>query len=129
VSGSWLWGKDTALGEPAFGVSPPSATLGLRWSPSVSLRRVSDVYVDGAVALVAEQDRAATARGEEPTDGYATVDMRVGADLFHHAALEVGIENLLDATHVNHLNAKNPFTGGQLPEPGRMVTATLTVPF
>jgi len=129
VSGSWLRGDDEALDEPAFGVLPPSATLGLRWTPSLPLRRVSNVYVDAAADLVAEQDRAAISRGEEATDGYTTVDLRMGADLIGRTSLEVGIKNLFNSEHTNHLNAKNPFTGEQVPEPGRVVTATLTVQF
>jgi len=30
---------------------------------------------------------------------------------------------------VNHLNAKNPFSGTQIPEPGRVLSTTLTVQF
>jgi len=41
----------------------------------------------------------------------------------------VSAENLLDATYTNHLNAKNPFSGARIPEPGRVVSTTLTVPF
>ena len=129
ASGSWLWGEDTALDEPAFGVSPPSATLGLRWAPSVRQTWVADAFVDASTELVAEQTRVATTRGEAPTDGYATVDLQVGATFLGQATLRVSAENLLDATYTNHLNAKNPFSGARIPEPGRVVSTTLTVPF
>jgi iron complex outermembrane receptor protein len=43
--------------------------------------------------------------------------------------VELGVENLFDVTYTNHLNAKNPFTGTPVPEPGRVVTTTLTVHF
>jgi len=130
VSGNWLWGKDTALDEPAFGVSPPSADVGLRWTPSIlQVRWASDLYLDGTVRLVAEQDRAARARNESPTDGYTTVDLQVGARLMQRVELKVGVKNLFDTTYTNHLNAKNPFTGARVPEPGRVVSTTLTVGF
>jgi iron complex outermembrane receptor protein len=129
AAGSVLWGRDETLDEPAFGVAPPSATFGARWSPSVELRRVSEVYVDGSVRLATKQDRVAEFRRESPTDGYTTVNLQVGARLLERLHLKVGAENLFDVTYTNHLNAKNPFTGARIPEPGRMLTTNLTVTF
>ncbi|MFB6280200.1 MAG: TonB-dependent receptor [Salinibacter sp.] len=129
VSGSYLWGRDETLDEPAFGVSPPSSSLGLQWAPRLSTPVVTNVFLNGSVTLVAEQDRVATTRGEEATDGYATVGLRAGADLLGNISLKVSVENLLDAQYVNHLNAKNPFSGQPLPEPGRVVSTTLSVQF
>jgi len=129
ASGNWLWGKDQTLDEPAFGVSPPSGTLGMRWSPSIALRRVSDLYLDGTVRFVAEQDRAARSRNETPTDGYTTVDLRAGARIVRRVRLKIGVKNLFDSTYTNHLNAKNPFSAARVPEPGRVVTTTLSVQF
>ena len=129
ASGSVLWGRNTTLDEPAFGVAPPSADLGGRWSPSVGLPRVSEFFLDGAVHLAAEQSRTAAARGETSTDGYTTVDLTTGARLWEQVEVELGVENLFDVTYTNHLNAKNPFTGTPVPEPGRVVTTNLTVHF
>jgi len=129
VSGSWLRGDDEALDEPAFGVSPPSTTLGLQWTPRIGSRFASDVFLEGSVMLTAEQDRVAATRGEEVTDGYTTVDLRTGADLLDNVTLEVSVENLFDESYVNHLNAKNPFSGEALPETGRVVSTTLSVQF
>jgi iron complex outermembrane receptor protein len=129
VSGSWLRGDDESLDEPAFGVSPPSTTLGLQWTPRLGTRFASDVFLEGSVTLTAEQDRVAATRGEEVTDGYTTVDLRTGADLLGNVTLEVSVENLFDEAYVNHLNAKNPFSGEALPETGRVVSTTLSVQF
>jgi len=129
ASGSVLWGRDETIGEPAFGVAPASAILGARWSPTVSLSRVSEVYVDGAVNLAAEQERVAKLRGESPTDAYTTVDLRVGAQVLRRVNLKVGVRNLFDVAYTNHLNAKNPFSGARIPEPGRVVSTTLSVGF
>ncbi|MFB6229749.1 MAG: TonB-dependent receptor [Salinibacter sp.] len=129
ASGSVLWGRDETLDEPAFGVAPPSAALGARWSPSVDLPRVSEVYVDGAVNLMAEQDRVARTRKESPTDGYTTADLRVGAQFLRRINLKVGVENLFDVAYSHHLNAKNPFSDARIPEPGRVISTTLTVAF
>jgi len=129
ASGSYLWGRDESLDEPAFGVAPPSADLGLRWRPPVALPRASNLFVDGTVRLVDAQNRVATARGETTTDGYTTVGLTAGARLLEQVDLEVGVENLFDVTYTNHLNAKNPFSGAQVLEPGRVVTTNLTVRF
>jgi iron complex outermembrane receptor protein len=32
-------------------------------------------------------------------------------------------------SYTNHLNARNPFSGARVPEPGRVVTTNLTVQF
>jgi len=129
VSGSVLWGRDDTLDESAFGVAPPSATVGARWSPSVDLRPVSAVYVDGSVRLAADQDHVAEFRRESPTDGYTTVTLQAGARLLERVHLKLGAKNLFDVTYTNHLNAKNPFSGARIPEPGRVLTTNLTVTF
>ncbi|WP_232798091.1 TonB-dependent receptor [Salinibacter altiplanensis] len=129
ASGSYLWGEDETADEPAFGVSPASAALGLRWTHQPTTSAVGEVFVDGGVELVAEQDRAATTRRETETDGYTTVDLRAGATVLERVRLDVSVENLFDETYVNHLNAKNPFSGDSLPEPGRVVSTTLRLRF
>jgi iron complex outermembrane receptor protein len=83
--------------------------------------------VDGAVNLTATQDRAARGRNESATDGYTTVDLRVGAQFLRRVNLKVGVRNLFDVTYTNHLNAKNPFSGARIPEPGRVISTTLSV--
>jgi iron complex outermembrane receptor protein len=129
ASGSYLWGRDETLDEPALGVSPASATVGARWTLPVASANVTRWYVDGAVNLVAEQDRAAMARGETPTDGYTTVNLKTGVRLLRRISLEVGVENLFDVAYTNHLNANNPFSGQRIREPGRVVTTNLRVTF
>ena len=129
ASSSYLWGRDETIGEPALGVSPASATLGARWTLPVASARITRWYLDGAVEWVAEQDRVATARGETPTDGYTTVDLTTGVRLLRRVSLEAGVENLFDVAYTDHLNAKNPFTGTRVFEPGRVVTMNLRVSF
>jgi iron complex outermembrane receptor protein len=129
AAGSYLWGRDETLGEPALGVSPASATLGARWTLPVSFATVTQWYLDGAMELVAEQDRVATARGETPTDSYTTVDLKTGVRLVRRVSLEAGVENLFDVAYTDHLNANNPFTGNRVFEPGRVVTMNLRVQF
>lgn len=129
ASGSYLWGRDETLDEPAFGVSPPSADLGLRWAPAFRYGAVSNPFVDASTTLTARQVREAETRGEDETDGYTTVDLKAGVQFLRRAEFTVGVENLFDTTYANHLNAKNPFSGDQISEPGRVFTTNLAVSF
>lgn len=121
---SYLWGEDETLDEPVLGVSPVQGDLGFRYEPQESF-----FFVEGTVRLVDDQTRVASTRGETPTEGYTTVDLKGGVTLLQQVSLQFGINNVFDDTYVNHLNAKNPFTGQALPEPGRVVFADLTVRF
>ena len=40
-----------------------------------------------------------------------------------------GVKNITDEQYVNHLNAKNPFTGMAIPEPGRIFFGDITIRF
>lgn len=57
------------------------------------------------------------------------MDLQAGAQLLKRLELTVGVENLFDVAYTNHLNSKNPFSGAQIPEPGRVFTTDLTVRF
>lgn len=129
ASGSWLWGRDDRLDEPALGVAPLQGRLGARWRLPVSGQSLSRLYLDGTLRAVARQDRVAETRGETATDGYATVALTAGARFWRRLELEAGVENLFDVTVANHLNANNPFRGVRVPEPGRVVSLDLTVDF
>lgn len=121
----YLWGRDRTLDEPALGIAPPSLDLGARWQPE------EDGYFLEAVGhLVARQDRVARARGEQPTPGYATLDLSGGTVLLdERVELRGGIRNLTDVAYADHLNARNPFTGQSIPEPGRIVHVDVRVAF
>ncbi len=121
---NYLWGQDTELNEPALGVAPFSIQTGLRYeSTSIPL------FAEGTLHLVDEQDRVATARGEVATNGYTTVDLITGFTVWKSVSLQLGVNNLFDVDYVNHLNAKNPFSGMQIPEPGRYFFTDLNIRF
>ncbi|WP_456428762.1 TonB-dependent receptor domain-containing protein [Rhodocaloribacter sp.] len=124
LGGSYLWGKDETLDEPALGVSPPSVHASLRYDAPGGR-----FFAEGTTHLVARQTRAALTRGERPTDGYTTADVRVGVSLVRNVSVLFGVNNLFDALYVNHLNAANPFTGARLPEPGRVLFANVRLAF
>lgn len=71
----------------------------------------------------------ASTRGETATDGYTTADLQVGAKLLQRVEFQAGVQNLFDVTYTNHLNARHPFSGAQVLDPGRVVTTSLTVRF
>ena len=121
---SYLWGQDEALDEPALGMPPLRGDVSLRYEP-----RDGRFFAQSTLRLVREQDRVATSRGETPTEGYTTLDLKGGVDITDAISLQLGVTNLLDRAHVNHLNAKNPFSGQPIPEPGRVFFADLAVAF
>ncbi len=115
LGSSYLWGRDQTLDEPALGVPPLSGSLGLRWDDPKGR-----FFAEGRVRGVTRQSRVAAQKGETPTNGYATIRLRGGIDLTHGLSLRLGVDNLTDTQYVDHLNAKNPFTGMPIPEPGRV---------
>jgi iron complex outermembrane recepter protein len=124
AAAAYLYGQDTTLDEPALGVTPLWANASLRWQPAAD-----EHFVDLAVTAAGRQDRVSTTRGEQPTAGYATIDLQGGVPLPGGLFLRAGVNNLLDRDYVNHLNARNPFTGIALAEPGRVLFTRLSVRF
>jgi len=121
---SYLWGREVNLHEPAFGITPLNGELRLHYRDNSQ-----SVHLEMALQATSDQDRVATSRGETPTDGYVTADLIGHARLGHSLSLRLGALNLADERVVNHLNAKNPFTGQQVAEPGRVYLCELRFNF
>ena len=124
ASGSYLYGRDDELDEPAIGVAPLRGSLGLRWEEPLGR-----FYLETIGTMVAEQDRVSTSRNEGSTPGYETVDLRGGVGLPNGVTLRAGVLNVLDESYWDHLNARNPFTGQPVPEPGRVLFVDLAWAF
>lgn len=122
---SYLWGQDRTLDEPAFGILPPMADLGLRFQVPFN----EDLFLEAITHFAAEQSRVATTRGETSTDGYVTLDLRLGFVPAARTSFVFSIENVTDASYVYPLNAHNPFDGAPIPEPGRAFGMNLRVNF
>jgi iron complex outermembrane receptor protein len=120
----YLWGEDRALDEPAFAVIPWRGSAGLRYD--MPNRRF---HGEAIFRVAGSQDRVSTSRGETPTDGWTTGNLRFGWSLTRTLLLRFGVQNLGDSQVVNHLNSKNPFTGEQIAEPGRIVYVNLGYSF
>ncbi|GAA5521398.1 TonB-dependent receptor [Aliifodinibius salicampi] len=121
---SYLWGQDTELDEPALGVSPLSGTVGLRYEFSKQ-----PLFLESTAKFVSEQERVATARGETSTEGYTVFDLQGGWNITNSISLQAGVKNLLDRQYINHLNAKNPYSGMTIAEPGRVLFGDISVRF
>jgi iron complex outermembrane receptor protein len=113
---TYLRGQDTELDEPALGVAPFRTSVGLRYEEPLGR-----FYVEGSVNLVAEQKRQSKTRGETESPAYETGDVRAGFGLPNGITLRTGVLNIWNEDYVNHLNAKDPFTGLQIGEPGRVL--------
>ena len=116
VSTAWLEGTDLELDEPAYGISPWSSNLQLIYNSR-------DKRFSGQAGLhvTGEQDQVSTTRNEAVTPNYNLVDIMAGYTFRNQLTLQLGVVNLTDETYTNHLNARNPYTGEKIPEPGRIV--------
>jgi iron complex outermembrane recepter protein len=123
ASSAYLRGEDLTLNEPALGVSPLRGDLGLRWEPSQDGRFLEFTGAPWP-ARTGSPPPGASRRppGTPPWISRAVCPFRVGSSSGRG-------DNLLDAEVVNHLNARNPFTGITVPEPGRVLFARLSVRF
>lgn len=124
ASTNYLRGRNLTRDRPVIGIAPMRGSLGARFEP-----RQGRFFVQTDVAGVADQERVARELGEGITDGYVTADLRGGVRVYRGLRLRLGVENLADEQYVNHLNAKNPFTGTRIPEPGRVFFADLSWAF
>ena len=124
TSTAWLRGEDVTLNEPVLGASPWRGDLAVRWEPATDGR-----FMEVSGRAVAGQDRVSTTRGELTTPGYGILDLQGGLPLPGGVFLRAGVNNVLDREYVNHLNARNPFTGLPVAEPGRVLFARMSVHF
>lgn len=83
--------------------------------------------------LVSEQDNISKSFGETETDGYQTLDIRLGVKPIKSITLGVALINAFDEAYVNHLNFSftNQADFGYTPitEPGRNFSAFLQYTF
>lgn len=79
--------------------------------------------------LVQSLYRIDTAFGEGVTTGFVTVDLSAGIRFLKEYQLIVSVTNLFDKNYVEHLTREDPFTGREIPEPGRVVGLSLRTAF
>jgi iron complex outermembrane receptor protein len=126
LAADYLWAEDDLLSEPVLGIAPPRGTVGIRYQlPSRSFHGEATLHLVSDVGM----NRVSLTRGETPTPGYATGDIRFGWQASEQVLVRFGVENVGDKFYVDHLNAKNPFTGRQIPEAGRVFYGKLSLAF
>ncbi|MEM1179098.1 MAG: TonB-dependent receptor [Acidobacteriota bacterium] len=114
---TWVRATDDELDEPVLGITP------LRLRAAGRFEAVRDrLFLDAGVTIIDDQDRVATSRFEQPTDGATLVDFGVELELGDFT-LDVDVLNVTDETYANPLNAPNPFTRQRVNEIGRSVRA------
>ncbi|MCI2228596.1 TonB-dependent receptor [Polaribacter sp. MSW13] len=93
----------------------------------------SDFWANIQYNLTSKQNEIAESYGETKTDGYQTLDIRFGTEVFKKFTLGVAALNVFDKTYNNHLNFSfnNQANFGKVPinEPGRNITAFLQYKF
>ncbi len=123
--GSYLWGRDASLDEPALGIVPLSGEVTAR----VDVPFSESLFLESTLHWSAKQDRVASARGETSTDGYTIADVRLGVAPAPRTTLTLSLENITDTAYAHPLNARIPASGAPVPEPGRTLAVQLRVTF
>lgn len=111
ASGSYVRGTLTDTNEPIPWMPPLQGTLGLQW-------RQGRLTLGADLRLAAEQARVGAF--EQPTDGYAVVDVYAQyyvstGGLLH--TFDLGVENVTDTAYRDHLARVKSI----MPEPGRNI--------
>ncbi len=105
-------------------IPPLEGRLGFRYDDFTH-----NLWIKPSLRLVQSQHRIGTGFGEDITAGFVTVDLAAGIRLRDRYEFTVNVANLLDKNYVEHLTRDNPFTGREIPEPGRVVSVSLRVTF
>lgn len=124
-SAAYVRGENEDDDTPLPEIAPLEGTLGLRFERVTA--RDGWLWVAPSVRMVDRQDRIDEAFGEDETPGFATADLRAGFRWQDRYEIVVSLLNLLDTNYWEHMTRSNPYTGSEVPEPGRMATVSLRV--
>lgn len=122
---SYVRGKRRDMADNLYRISPANARLSLTWEAE----RWS-VSVEGQA--VARQRKVSATNSEAASKGYVLAAIHGHWLVRDGLRLDLGIENLFDRRHVEHLAGYNRITGSdvalgaRLPGPGRSAFARLT---
>ena len=121
-----MYAKNKDLNE-SLPLTPPFTT---RFSAGIKKEKY---WANLQYNLVSQQDDISESFGETTTDGYQTLDARLGINAFKNFTLGVAVLNIFDETYNNHLNFSftNQADFGRVPitEPGRNFSAFLQYRF
>ena len=122
---AYVYGQNEGRGQPLPEIPPLEGTLGLRFERSWAGGWFA--WIMPRVRMVARQGRIDPDFGEDESPGFVTVDCFSGLRLFDRYELDLNLSNLFDTNYHEHMTRENPFTGAEVPEPGRMVYVALRV--
>ncbi len=114
ASYSYVWAEDEELNEPVFGIEPFEQRYAIQ-AHTRDLQR----WIELGVTVASAQNRVATTRLEQATEGWTVLDLRASIALGRGVSVKLGVENLTDETYATHLNSLNPFMRQRVNEVGR----------
>ena len=116
VRGGWSYvrAEDLLFDEPLFGIPPFEQQYAIEVHTPART-----AWVELQVTSTAAQERVATRRLEQVTEGWTTIDLLGGVEVTEGLTIRAGVLNLSDVYYVNHLNSLNPFNGERIAETGR----------
>jgi iron complex outermembrane receptor protein len=121
----WNYNLDTRLPLP---FTPPlSSNIELRYEQKNSFKWIENTFFAVGTKLVASQTRVD--RNENVTDGYVLLYVGTGTRFIvagQPLDVLVSVKNLLNTRYMNHLSR---YRWLNLPEPGRNISISLTIPF
>ncbi|OWW23698.1 TonB-dependent receptor [Zobellia sp. OII3] len=117
---SYVYAKNKDLGESLPLVPPLTTRFKLGFEKE-------KFWANANYTLTSKQDHIASSFGETETDGYNTLDIRLGVIPFKNITIGVAALNVFDTTYHNHLNFafNNQADFGSVPinDPGRNLSA------
>ena len=123
---AYVYAKNKDFGE-SLPLSPPLTT-----NFSIGLEK-DNYWVNARYNITSKQTNIAESFGETETDGYETLDIKLGVKPIKNVTLGLAVINVFDETYHNHLNFsfKNQVGLGDVPitEPGRNLSAFLQYKF
>jgi len=122
---AYVYGESESSDQPLPEIPPLEGTLGLRFQRSWAGGWFA--WIMPRLRMVARQDRNDPDFGEDASPGFVTVDWFSGLRLFDRYELDLNLSNLFDTNYHEHMTRENPFTGAEVPEPGRMVHVALRI--
>ncbi len=121
---SYVLGENQQDDKPLPEVPPLEGTVGLRYE-----NRTRRLWVNPTVRLVSGQRRVDKEFGEDASPGFVTADLYAGFRVGESYEFRFGLSNLFDKNYHEHLTREDPFSGVEVPEPGRVTQVGVRATF
>ena len=129
-STSYTWGENKTENKSLPEIMPLQGKLGVRYDETSG-----KLWGELMGRFVASQHRYDPVIDSGKTNGFSTLDLRLGWKLKKDILLTAGVENLFDKYYYEHASKNFAFnqdgykTTDRIPEPGRNVYLNLTMTF